>query len=407
MKSPFSFLFAGVLLAPALTIAQDAAPAVSLQPIYSELNIERPVSIVIPPDNSNRRFLVEQTGRIKILPSNEAGATDADVSTFLDFSDRAMAEKDFEEGLLGLAFHPQFADNGRFFVYYSQQAPKRSVISEMTVSADGKTADLASEKILMEIAQPEWNHNSGNLFFGPEDGYLYICVGDGGLKNGVFMLPQKLTRWNGKVLRIDVNSTLPGKHYAVPADNPFIGVPNACPEIWALGLRNPWGASIDPETGLFYLADVGQDLWEEINIIERGGNYGWEFREGAHEFAPRQALMEALNVNKKPQRGTEFIDPIHEYSHAEGLSITGGFVYRGDAIPALEGHFLYGDWKVGTLWGLHYDKDKGETVANHVLHKPEDVANPLVQPTAFCPDEAGEPLVLDWKGGIFRIVAGE
>ena len=183
---------------------------------------------------------------------------------------RKMAERDFEEGLLGLAFHPKFAENRKFYVYYSRQGPKRSVLSEIQVSpSDPNVADLTTERILMEIQQPEWNHNSGNIFFGPKDGFLYICIGDGGMRNGVHLLAQKLTRWNGKVLRIDVDGTSPERQYGIPADNPFIDTPHACPEIWALGLRNPWGATIDPETGLFWLADVGQNLWEEVNLIEK------------------------------------------------------------------------------------------------------------------------------------------
>lgn len=316
-------------------IAGVAAPQVEMQRVYEDLAVERPVSVVIAPDGTKRQFLVEQTGKVKILPGDEKGG---EAKVFLDFSNRKMEENKFEEGLLGLAFHPEFKKNGKFYVSYSQQGPKRTRISELQVSnSDADAADLSSERILMEIQQPDWNHNSGNLLFGPQDGFLYICVGDGGFKNGIFMLPQKLTRWNGKVLRIDVDGESPGREYGIPKDNPFIGDPNACPEIYAFGFRNPWGVWIDPETGLFWLADVGQDLWEEIDLVEKGGNYGWEYREGKHEFVFRKPLMELLMAKVDPPRGTEFIDPIHEYSHADGLSITGGFVYRGKKIPRLAG----------------------------------------------------------------------
>jgi len=268
-----SFIFFASAVAILIAGSQSvvfAVPKVSLQRVYESLAVERPVSVVVAPDGTKRQFLVEQTGRIKIMPGDEKGS---DAEVFIDLSDRKMAEKDFEEGLLGLAFHPKFKENGKFYVSYSQQGPKRTRISEFRAS-DGKVADLSSERILMEIQQPEWNHNSGNLLFGPKDGFLYICVGDGGSKNGIFMLPQKLTRWNGKVLRIDVDGKSPGREYGIPKDNPFIDYPNACPEIYAFGFRNPWGSWIDPDTGLFWLADVGQDLWEEIDLVEKGGNYG-------------------------------------------------------------------------------------------------------------------------------------
>ncbi len=388
------------LVAPAFS-----APSLKLEPIYAELSLERPVSLQVPDDGTNRRFLVEQTGKIKILPSDET-ATEA--SVFLDLTDSIGVEKDFEEGLLGLAFHPEYKENGKFYVTFSRQGPKRLVVAEYTVSKDNPdAADAGSERVLLEVQQPEWNHNSGNILFGPEDGMLYICVGDGGFRNGIFMLPQKLTRWNGKVLRIDVDSRTDELEYGIPSDNPFVSDPVACPEIWAYGLRNPWGAAIDAETGLFYLADVGQDLYEEIDIIKKGGNYGWEYREGLHEFAPRADLMKLLGRKPDAPAGANFIDPIHEYNRADGLSITGGFVYRGDAIPDLQGHYLYGDWKFGNLWALHYDPKSKEVVSNDQFEKPADLANPTVQPTGFYPDENGEAIVLGWRGKLFRIVAGE
>ncbi|MDF2377110.1 MAG: PQQ-dependent sugar dehydrogenase [Verrucomicrobiales bacterium] len=385
--------------------AMAELPPLSLQPIYGQLEIERPISVQIPNDDTKRRFLVEQTGKVKLLPQDE---TSAESSVFLDLTDSIQVEKDFEEGLLGLAFHPAYGENGKFYVTFSRQGPKRLVLAEFEVSADNpNVANPDSERIILEVQQPEWNHNSGNLFFGPKDGLLYVCVGDGGMKNGVFMLSQKLTRWNGKVLRIDVDSRTASLPYGIPSDNPFVNEPNACPEIYAYGLRNPWGAAMDPETGLFYLADVGQDLYEEINLIEKGGNYGWEIREATHKFHPRDAMLAALGRKPKPEEETGFIKPIHEYSRADGLSITGGYVYRGEAIPELQGHFLYGDWRFGNLWALHYSADEGKVVANHHFEKPADLKAPTVQPTGFYPDENGEALVLDWRGSIFRIVKAD
>jgi len=384
-------------------VAAFADPQVKLQRVYESLSVERPVSVVIPPDGTKRQFLVEQTGKVKIMPDNEKSG---DSKVFIDLSDRKMAEKAFEEGLLGLAFHPKFKENGKFYVTYSQQGPKRLRVSEFTAS-DAKTADLSSERILLEIQQPEWNHNSGNLLFNPKDGFLYICVGDGGFKNGIFMLPQKLTRWNGKVLRIDVDGKSPGRNYGIPKDNPFVDDPNACPEIYAFGFRNPWGAWIDPETGLFWLADVGQDLWEEIDLVEKGGNYGWEFREGKHEQTFRKSLMELLLSKSDPPRGSEFLDPVHEYSHADGLSITGGFVYRGKKIPALQGYYIYGDWKVGTVWGLKIDEKTKKVIDNVVLFKAKNNAEEKFNWTAFGADKDGEVLLMSWDGRIFRMTDGK
>ena len=401
----FSSLFIGlafVALSSPFQLAQAEAPSVRLEPIYQNLKIERPIAVEVPDDGSDRRFLVEQTGKIRILPPDENASS---AKTFLDLTDSIGVEKDFEEGLLGLAFHPKYKENGKFYATFSRQGPKRLVLAEFTVSSDDPdVADPGSERILLEVQQPEWNHNSGNVFFGPADGLLYLCVGDGGMKNGVFMLSQKLTRWNGKVLRIDVDSRTASLPYGIPSDNPFVGTPNACPEIYALGFRNPWGADIDPETGLLYLADVGQDLWEEINIVEKGGNYGWEIREATHEFHARNAMMAALGKKGGTPKGAQFIEPIHEYTRTDGISITGGYVYRGEKIPALQGHFLYGDWRFGNLWALEYDPAQSKTVANHLIEKPADVKEPTVQPTAFCPDENGEALVLGWRGKIFRIV---
>jgi glucose/arabinose dehydrogenase len=350
---------------------------------------------VIPPDGTNRHFLVEQRGRIRILPADRKSG---EAVVFLDIKDRKLEENDFEEGLLGLAFHPKFKENRRFFIYYSQQNPKRSVISEWKVSeTDAAKADPATERIIMEVRQPFWNHNCGNLLFAP-DGMLLIPFGDGGKRDDIRRLAQNPFVPHGKILRIDVDTRTGFRQYGIPKDNPFIGKENegVLPEIWASGLRNPWGIFIDRETGLFWCADVGQDLWEEIDLIEKGGNYGWSFREGARAFPLRQ---------DPPTDDAKFIEPIHEYIHSEGISITGGFVYRGERLPSLRGWYIYGDWGNGRLWALNYDPKQKRVAENKVILEPVLDARGAARfkPTAFCPDEKGEILILNWNGGIHEV----
>lgn len=367
---------------------------INLIQTYSNLKLEKPCALTIAPDGTDRRFVLEQTGRILILPADEKAS---DAKVFLDLSKRNLQAKDgaFEEGLLGLAFHPDFKSNGKFYIHYTLQDMKRSVISEFKVSKDNPDqADLSSERILLEVPQPFWNHNSGNLLFG-KDGYLYVPFGDGGKGGDPLRTAQNLFNLLGKMLRIDINKTEGSRPYGIPADNPFIDTPGARPEIYAYGLRNPWGISFD-KAGNFWLADVGQGIWEEINIIEKGGNYGWSFREGLHKF---DANTDAIPATAK------LIDPIHEYSHAEGISITGGFVYDGEKNPNLKGQYVYGDWGSGRLWSLKYDNAAKKSGGNTLLLKPEvdTKGKARMQPTAIVADEKGEILILDWNGKIFRV----
>jgi glucose/arabinose dehydrogenase len=267
------------LAAPGLASAQAPAAPPSdykLEPAFTKIQVHRPVAIVIPPDGSNRLFLVQQRGKILILPKDESTS---EAKVFLDFTDRKMEapKGDFEMGLLGLAFHPKFAENRKFYVYYTGSDMMRSIISELHVSKDDPSkADLSTERVLLEQPQPFWNHNCGNLLFGP-DGYLYIPFGDGGKRDDATRGAQNMFMLLGKVLRIDVDHKQGSRQYGIPEDNPFVKVEGARPEIWALGLRNPWGIHFDQD-GNFWLADVGQDIWEEVNLIEKGGNYGWSFR---------------------------------------------------------------------------------------------------------------------------------
>lgn len=364
-----------------------AAPQIELTRTFENQKLKLPVALAIPPDDSDRLFLVQQFGKITILPEDRSSS---ESRTFLDLTDRPLIKQQFEEGLLGLAFHPDYAKNRKFYIYYSLQDPKHTVVSEMQTSADdpGK-ADPSTERILLEVPQPFWNHNSGNILFGP-DGYLYIAIGDGGKANDPQRFSQNTFVHNGKILRIDVDSRSGSRPYGLPEDNPFLNKPGHHPEIFALGLRNPWGLTFHPETKQLWAADVGQGAWEEINIITKGGNYGWSHKEGTH---PANAHSD------KPSKGVKFIDPIHEYDRLSGISITGGLHYRGKSVPSLQGKYIYGDWGFGNLWAL--DHKDGKTTNHHIYKRPEKPGT--FKPTAFVEDAAGELLILSHDHKIYTI----
>jgi glucose/arabinose dehydrogenase len=372
---------------------------VKLTRAFASLTTDRPIAVVIPDDGTRRQFLALQRGKVLILPKDDSSA---EAKTFLDFTTREMEAKDglFEEGINGLAFHPKFRENGLFYVAYTQQKPKRKVISELKVSAsDPNKADTTSERVLLEIPLVNWNHHGGNILFG-KDGFLYIGTGDNSKRNDELHLANNNASLNGKILRIDVNTREFHNAYGIPADNPYANGVNAQPQIYASGIRNPWGLSVD-EKGRLWCADVGQDLWEEINWIKNGGNYGWSFREGARQFPLR---------TDAPPEGTKFIDPIFEYNHGEGLSITGGFVYRGNRFPELKGAYIYGDFIIGKIWALKVS-DEGKVLSNELLYTspqtppadPKKKPAVLIKPTAFCEDADGEILVLDWNGTVQRV----
>lgn len=293
-----------------------------------------PVNMAVPGDGSGRLFFCQKEGKVWIVQQNKLLP-----APFLDVSrDLVNINPGYDErGLLGMAFHPEFRTNHKFYVYYSAPAVKRgynhtSRLVEFTASATNpNVADPASRRTVMEIDEPESNHNGGQLQFGP-DGYLYIGLGDGGGggdRHGAIGNGQDLSTLLGKILRINVNGT----PYAVPPDNPFVNHPGARGEIWAYGLRNPWRFSFDRKSKMLFAADVGQDKYEEVDIIIRGGNYGWRIMEGLHDYqAP-------AGTNK-----SGLIAPIHEYNHDLGISITGGYVYRGNMIPALKGAYVFGDY---------------------------------------------------------------
>jgi glucose/arabinose dehydrogenase len=300
-------------------------------------------------------------------------------------------DKENEEGFLGLAFHPDYKKNGEFFVFYTPKDKKLvNVVSRFKVSKDDPDkADPASEEIIFSVKRPFWNHDGGTICFGP-DSYLYIALGDGGAANDPFNNAQNLKTPLGDVLRIDVNKKDSGKNYAIPADNPFVGNQDARPEIWAYGLRNVWRMAFDRKTGQLWAGEVGQNLYEEINIIVKGGNYGWKLRESLHPFG-------ANGVGPRP----DLIEPIWEYHHDIGKSITGGHVYRGKNLPELDGLYLYGDYISNKIWALRYDDKEKRVVANRPIR---DKGQAIL---SFGEDEAGEVYLLTYSAtgrGIYRFV---
>ncbi|MBX9788976.1 MAG: PQQ-dependent sugar dehydrogenase [Pirellulales bacterium] len=355
----------------------------------------RPILLTHAGDGSNRVFVPSQQGVIYVLPNDQQASTAA---VFLDMRSKvAYDDKTNEEGLLGLAFHPKYRENGQFFVYYTNKhKPHQNVIARYrTANDDPNRADPDSEEILLVLDKPFWNHDGGTIVFGP-DGYLYVAVGDGGLANDPYDNGQKLSTLLGKILRIDIDKTQDGLAYAIPADNPFAGMQRARGEIWAYGLRNVWRMAFDPRTELLWAGDVGQDVWEEIDLIQRGGNYGWNIREGIHPFVIKGSKRPARD--KKPQG---MIDPIFEYHHDVGKSITGGFVYRGKQVPELEGAYLYADYVSGKLWALWYDTTAKRVTANREIPLPKSI--PVM---SFGEDELREAYFTTYSAegqGVYRI----
>jgi glucose/arabinose dehydrogenase len=332
----------------------------------------RPILLTHAGDGSNRIFVATEQGVVHVFPNDPKAAKS---TVFLDIQDRCVYDdKQNEEGFLGLAFHPQYKKNGEFFVFYTLRKPVlTNVLSRFKVSKDDPNkADPASEEELLRYTKPFWNHNGGTICFGP-DGYLYVSIGDGGSANDPHGNGQKLSTLMGKVLRIDVDHKDPGKKYAIPTDNPFVGRKDALPEIWAYGLRNIWRMSFDRKTGQLWAADVGQNLYEEIDLIVKGGNYGWNLREGLHPFG-----VPGVGPRK------DLIEPIWEYHHDVGKSMTGGFVYRGKRLMELDGMYLYGDYVSNKVWALRYDADKKRVVANRPIR------DPGVPIYSFGEDETGE-----------------
>ena len=345
--------------------------------------LRKPVFVTHAGDGSGRLFVVEQTGQIRVL--DKSGKPLA--RPFLDVGG-LLKSSGGERGLLGLAFHPRYRDNGLFFVAYTGKPKGAHVTARYQVSKDDpNVADDKSGKVLLTIEEPAANHNGGHLAFG-KDGYLYIGTGDGGGAGDTYEQSRRTDNLLAKMLRIDVDN---GDPYAIPKDNPFTGREGYRPEIWAVGLRNPWRYSFDKKTADLYIADVGQNRYEEVHFqpaSSKGGeDYGWNVMEGSRCFRPEQGC---------DKRGKEL--PIFEYSHAEGCSVTGGYVYRGAKVPSLEGRYLVADYCSGAIWALARD-DKG-------AWRSELLAKTDLMPSSFGEDEAGELYVTDHqRGAVYRITA--
>ena len=313
---------------------------VCFEPVHAGLRFSEPVQVVFDGVHDDVMYVVEKKGVVRRV-STEHDATKK--PTYLDIKSR-VGERHDEEGLLSLVFHPNFETNGKLYVWYTAHRPRRGVLSKFTTTPSSEIVDPESEVVLLEVNQPWGNHNGGTVVFGP-DGHLYVGIGDGGAANDPYNNGQNNKTLLGTIIRIDVNQKTEDHPYAIPPDNPLIGGDGTREEIWAWGLRNPWRMSFDRETGALWTGDVGQNAWEEIDIIVRGGNYGWKLREGNHEFQGDQSNRSRM------------IDPVFEYGRRSGGSITGGHVYRGSANPSLVGTYIYADYLTKKVWKLSLSEE--------------------------------------------------
>lgn len=341
----------------------------------------------------NRLFALDQRGWVFTFENNPNVER---ATRFLDIESKVnvwYGPGANEQGLLGLAFHPNYKSNGEFFVCYTKKENNHSILSRFKVSKDDPLkADPNSEEILLDVEQPYQNHNGGSIEFGA-DGYLYVAFGDGGLRNDPKANGQDRTQLLGSILRLDVNKKSDGLPYGIPADNPYVGMSGLRSEIYAHGFRNPWRIAFD-KSGKLWCADVGQDLYEEVNVVVKGGNYGWSNREGTRPFGNRPAVA---GVSAP-------IDPVWEYDHVTGKSITGGRVYQSDRQPELKGKYLYADYVSGSIWALTYDSSAGKVVRN------DQVIEGGIPVLAFGEDENGEVYYLrdtNKAEAIFRFEKGQ
>jgi glucose/arabinose dehydrogenase len=399
-----------LMVASAGPDARAELPKLKTEVAFPNLRFDRPVALAYPNDGSNLLFVNEQhKGTIQSFP-DEKDTTD--VKEFLTLPD--PMNKGNEEGLLGLAFHPKYKQNGEFFVYYSGhdmvdgKHERHSVVSRFKVSKDDprKADPSTEERIWVSAKDPFENHNGGCIAFGP-DGYLYISLGDSGAADDPLTTGQNPKDWFGSILRVDVDRPADGKGYGIPSDNPKLRdskFAEWAPEVYSIGLRNVWKFTFDKENGALWAGDVGQNKYEMVHIIENGGNYGWSINEAFHPFKPRQKA--------EPATAKSISKPIVEYPHGPnddpkrkdfGQSITGGYVYRGKALPELQGVYVYGDFQSGRIWGVKA-KDGQAVEAGELT----DVNKSKLAIAAFGEDQTGDMFILAFDGRIHRLVpAGE
>jgi glucose/arabinose dehydrogenase len=372
-----SAIFVSLLVAAsALLTGCPKANGYTVVQAYPQLNFDKMLALQPVPGDPAHALLLTQDGVIRRVDTANPAAP---VRTFLDLRPNLIADPGPEEGLLGLAFAPDYPASGRFYVFYTQGNPRRSAIARFVApSGNADHADIGSQKILLQVFNPFQNHNGGSLVFGP-DGNLYIGVGDGGSGGDPMGLGQRLDTYHGKVLRIDVS----GDGYTIPAGNPFVGRDGAKPEIYAYGLRNPWRMNFDAVTGQLWAGDVGQNRWEEVDRIVAGANYGWGRIEGTHCYPD------------DPCDAAGTLLPRAEYSHDFGCSVTGGFVYRGREMPELDGWFVYGDYCSGRIWAVDTASDSGAAI-------PLTDSGKAI--SSFAQDTAGELYIVTFNNEIDKIV---
>jgi glucose/arabinose dehydrogenase len=348
---------------------------------FPNLSFDQPVGLYSAGDESNRLFVLERKGVIRVFDSLETVTAS---SVFLNITEKVISAG-AEEGLLGLAFHPEFPSNGYFYLDYTADNPLRTIVSRYSALQNGPNqADENSEQILLEVLQPFSNHNGGQLAFG-SDGYLYIALGDGGGAGDPQDNAQNRTNLLGKILRVDVDTTTGDLMYGIPSDNPFVGnTVGYREEIFAYGLRNPWRFSFDSATGRLWAADVGQNRFEEVDIIESGENYGWNIMEGSVCYDPAEGCN---------QTGLQL--PIWTYGRDRGISVTGGFVYRGTEMTGLGGWYIYGDYGSGHVWALQYD-------GNVAINK--ELVTTDMRITSFGLDEQNELYICDFRGRVYKLL---